>query len=78
MKMEKTSNKFDTGDTVLFRLGMADGEHAPRGLKRWDGCRFTVKKKIYMNGLWVYELKSCNSPCGTAYTILEEWLTKVD
>jgi len=68
---------YKVGDKVLLQLGV-DYESAPKGLQRWDGCQFVIDKaRFVMRKGWVYELKSCKSPKGVTYSIVEDWLLPV-
>lgn len=69
-----TKLEYKVGDVVLLKLGV-DFDNAPKGLQRWDGCRFEVAKaRFVMRKGWVYELKACKSRSGVPYSIVEDWI----
>ena len=74
-------NEFNVGDMVLLQLGVDGRKYAPKGLKRWDECRFQVSKvkrmMIGANYYVYYELQACKSPYGIPYSIMDEWLIKM-
>lgn len=69
-------SELKVGDKVLLQLG-ASFEYAPRGLRRWDGCKFVISKAVVKTNRHYYELKACKSEKGIPYAIAEDWLTLV-
>lgn len=79
--MKQIDSKYDVGDVVILELGV-DAKYAPKGLARWDGCKFHISKVKCVstserNVHYTYELKCCKSVSGIPYTIVEDWITKV-